>query len=209
VLPPGPVNAVVTVISEIARTPGLVGVITGTRIAGRLFDDPTVAPVWAELERTALPVFVHPHYGVIDGPTISTRKLQVAVGYPVETTMALGRLIDAGITERHPRLRLLASHGGGALLSLIARLQPSGGSAKAPLDRFAVDAVVFDSSVMSGLVERLGPDRVLFGTDHPFGRLEPVTAALESLDDADRAQVEASAACAFFGLVDENADSSG
>jgi aminocarboxymuconate-semialdehyde decarboxylase len=85
----------------------------------------------------------------------------------------------AGVLERHPQLRVLLAHGGGALPALHGRLrhahsfQPQArsrldGSPDDSLGRFYFDTVTHDENVLRELVSLAGPDRVLCGSDYPF-----------------------------------------
>ena len=97
----------------------------------------------------------------------------------METTVAGAHLVLAGVLERHPGLRVVLAHGGGALPALRGRLR-HGWSAVAPaaarlredpeasLRRLYYDTVVFDPDVLRELVAFAGADHVLLGTDYPF-----------------------------------------
>jgi aminocarboxymuconate-semialdehyde decarboxylase len=85
----------------------------------------------------------------------------------------------SGLLERHPGLRILLAHGGGALLALRGRLrhavsfQPQArarlqGSLDDSLRRFYYDTVTFDADLLRSLIDYVGAERVLLGSDHPF-----------------------------------------
>ncbi len=117
------IEAVVTVIDEVAQRDGLAGAVSGTRIAGHTLDDRALDPVWAALDRTGVPLLLHPHSGsAMDELAGFGHALPVAVAFPLETTVALARLVMAGVLHRHPGLRIVASHGGGTLPYLAGRL---------------------------------------------------------------------------------------
>jgi aminocarboxymuconate-semialdehyde decarboxylase len=130
------------------------------------------------------------------------------VGNPVETTIAAAHLILSGTLERHPGLRVLLAHGGGAIAALAGRIahgqeaveaaSTAGLSAPAALRRFLFDTVTHDPRQLRTLVEAVGADRVLLGTDYPFDMADtrPVqTVAAAGLDeDAERALVSGNAA---------------
>lgn len=70
----------------------------------------------------------HPHYGIGSEETNYGNQvenghvLQLAAGFPFETTIAITRLILAGVYDRHPGLKILLAHSGGALTQLSSRL---------------------------------------------------------------------------------------
>lgn len=85
-------------------------------------------PVWSSLAAKNLVVFLHPHYGLagsapeLYGPKDNGHVLPLALGFPFETTIAVTRLILAGTLDRHPTLKLLLAHSGGALPQLSSRI---------------------------------------------------------------------------------------
>ena len=109
-------------------------------------------------------------------------------GWTFDTTITISRLIFAGISDRHPDLRLIAHHGGGLIphfsgraevMPAFADLDPSGSLGQAlgrlkkqPIDYFRmlyVDTAMFGAQHgVRCVVDFFGPERVLFGTDAPF-----------------------------------------
>ncbi|EGO02164.1 hypothetical protein SERLA73DRAFT_13283, partial [Serpula lacrymans var. lacrymans S7.3] len=118
-------SSLLSAISQLTSLPHIRGVIMGTRGVGRGLDDAALEPVWDALARANLVVFLHPHYGV-DAKAFGERDnghvLPLALGFPFETTIAITRLILAGTLDRHPSLRILLAHSGGALPQLSSRL---------------------------------------------------------------------------------------
>jgi aminocarboxymuconate-semialdehyde decarboxylase len=215
VLPHGSIEAAVRVASAVAADPGLYGLISGTRLCGRPLHDPRLEGLWEVLADTRLPLFVHPHHGIpLDGDDSSGSLAALALGFPLETTIALGRLVVAGVIDRFPGLRIVGAHCGGALPVLAGRLEAfwRTGAASAPrlarspresLSRLAFDAVGYSPAAVRAAVDLVGPDRVFFGTDHPFpiALSEASDAAIQTVltgDDLDT--VYGAAAEAFFEL---------
>src|SRR5215472_8652504 len=100
------------------------------------------------------------------------------IGNPLETTIALHYLIFDGVLERHPKLKILAVHGGGYLGAYSAcidhawgaRSDSHGALPQPPtsyLKRVYVDTVVFTPNQLAELVAVFGTDHVLMGTDYP------------------------------------------
>jgi aminocarboxymuconate-semialdehyde decarboxylase len=138
--------------------------------------------------------------------------LQNLVGYPFETTLAAGSLILGGTLDRFPALDVVLVHGGGFLPYHIGRFdrahtgreearadgagQPSG-----YLRRFHYDTLVQMPRALAFLVDLVGSDRVLLGSDHPFwmGDPEPVKVVRDAglSGDAERAILGANAARLF------------
>ena len=163
---------------------GMAGVAIGSRGGGRELDDPVNEDLWALLSERGTFVFLHPS-GVPDGHRQRDFWLPQLVGYPMETALAVARLAFGGVLERH-RPNLCLAHGGGCLPALRGRLdlgwerkdvaRTTTVPPSALTDRLYYDTAVFSTAVLRHLVEDVGVDHVLLGTDHPFelGDREPV-----------------------------------
>jgi aminocarboxymuconate-semialdehyde decarboxylase len=211
VLPQTGVEAAVQAAREIASTPTLYGIANGSRVCGLLLDDERLDPLWEVLDASGLPLVVHPHHGV-PAPEVGTYDL--IVGFPFETTMALTRLVLGGVLERFGGVRIVAVHGGGALPYLAGRLDAfwavdPGMRARLPLPpshyvaKLAVDAVLYAPAPMRAAAAAVGPERLLFGTDHPFSVADPaggLAAIAHAFDPLEAASVRGAAAAAYFGL---------
>ncbi|KAG9317476.1 amidohydrolase 2 [Chiua virens] len=193
------VPSVLEAIKHINTLPHISGIIMGTRGVGNGLDDDTLEPVWEALQKANLVVFIHPHYGVgsgLFGEKENGHVLTLALGFPLETTIAVTRLILAGVMDRYPSLRLLLAHSGGALPQLSSRLASCIAhdpivtkrlkhDARYYLGKLYFDAVAYGTeelAFMSDIIGRaeaysatggeydadVGSTRLLFGTDHPF-----------------------------------------
>lgn len=152
----------------------------GTSGAGRGLDDSRLFPVFDELSRAGHVVFVHPHYGVGNEHFHDTgHALFLALGFPFETTIAAARMIATGALDRFPDLKLFLAHAGGALPSLIGRLDScvvhdialANKLRKAPseyLKDMYFDAIAYTPQNLQALISLVGLDRLMFGTDNPF-----------------------------------------
>lgn len=178
---------------------GFVGALVGTYAGDRPLDHPSLEPVFSEIERRGLMLFMHPTSAVADPPppagaswrTVAQPTpswdeytLTTTLAWPNETARATARLIFAGTLERHPELHLVLSHGGGPLPFLRGRLNLAYSApeheynpachayiTKPPGDYF--DQLLFDTAVGAAvslhfLIDTLGAERVVFGTDDPF-----------------------------------------
>jgi predicted TIM-barrel fold metal-dependent hydrolase len=215
VLPPGAVADAVAVASEIAGNAGLRGVVTGTRPCRMTIDDERLEPLWAALAEGDVPVLVHPHYGSAMDELIGLgHGGPVGLGFPFETTIAIARMALTGVMERHPTLRIVASHGGGTLPFLAGRLdaawrsdstlqQRSKQLPSEQLARLFLDAVLYHPRALRATADLVGTDRLGFGTDHPFTVADPVrnlAAIREVFEGEERRSVLGAAGEAWFGL---------
>ena len=110
-------------LGSLAAAGVLSGVEVTASVGGTYIGDPRFEPFWAAAERTRAVVFVHPTTRGFDDPVFGRHYLWNAVGNPFETTIAAAEMTMAGVLERHPGLRVILAHGGGALLALRGRLR--------------------------------------------------------------------------------------
>jgi aminocarboxymuconate-semialdehyde decarboxylase len=203
------------VAAEVARRAldeqGMAGIAIGSRGAGRDLDDPVNDDLWALLSERRTFVFLHPS-GVPDPQRQADYWLPQLVGYPMETALAVARLVFGRVLERFP-LNLCLAHGGGCLPSLRGRLdlgwerkEVARTTAVPPsefTDRLYYDTAVFSPVLLGRLVEDVGADHVLLGTDQPFelGDREPLaTVGALGLGDADTLRILRDNAAELLGL---------
>ena len=92
-------------------------------IDGKPLTDPAFATIWAAIDARALPVLVHPTAPPGVGEMDMMRfQLTASIGFTFDTSLAVARMIYDGFFDRHPRLKIIAAHGGGALPYLIKRM---------------------------------------------------------------------------------------
>lgn len=190
---------------------GLAGIAVGSRGGGRELDDPVNDDLWALLAERGTFVFLHPS-GVPDLKRLADFYLPQLVGYPAETAIAVARLVFGNVLERHP-VQLCLAHGGGCLPSLrgrmdmgwerkdVAHTTPLPPSAYA--DRLFYDTAVFSTTLLRRLVEDVGAEHVMTGTDHPFELADftPVQTVRElGLPEADTRAILWDNAARLLGL---------
>ena len=168
-------------VSELARAceRGASGVMVLATVAGESLTHERFAPIWAEIDRRELPVLVHPGEPPgADQMDMGLYDLSWSVGFMLDTTLAFTRMIFDGFLDRYPRIKLIASHGGGTLPYLVGRFE-KGDEVELPerrrmtghptdyLRRLWYDCITYDLGALRYLISVVGPDRVLFGTDWP------------------------------------------
>jgi aminocarboxymuconate-semialdehyde decarboxylase len=178
---------------------GLRGAMIGTNVNGHNLDDPMLAPFWTAAEELSAFLFIHPHGGAF-GERLDSYYMKNFVGLPFDTTIAAACLVFGGVLERHPRLKICLSHGGGFVPYQAGRFQhaydvrpeakvnlPNGPSAS--IGRLYYDTILHSKSALEFLVSEAGADRVLLGSDYPFdmGNLDCVARVrAASIDPASR-----------------------
>ncbi|HXW41292.1 MAG TPA: amidohydrolase family protein [Xanthobacteraceae bacterium] len=157
---------------------GFKGVEILTNVAGKELSDPAFAPFWRKADELGALVMIHPN-GFTEASRLKRFYFNNVIGNPFETTIALHYLIFDGVLERHPRLKILAVHGGGYLGAYSGRIDHAWGARSdshgdlpqpptAYLKRIYVDTVVFTPYQLAELVRVFGADHVVMGTDYPY-----------------------------------------
>ncbi|MEI8151085.1 MAG: amidohydrolase family protein [Hyphomicrobiales bacterium] len=179
----------------LARSDGALGVAALANIRGRDLTDPLFEPVWSEIDRLGLPVFIHPTIPLGGSQMrLDEYSLATPIGFMVDTTLSFTRLILSGFLDRYPNVKLIAPHGGGTLPYLSGRLDrcyetiPACRAAiKAPpsayLRRIFYDTVVYEPRALEMCVAVGGADNVLYGTDFPHnvGDMKGILALVRGL----------------------------
>jgi len=189
------------------------GVQISTLVQDKDVADPFFRPFWEMAAKLGAIVFIHP-WGTTLGTRLSHHYLMNTVGQPLETSICLSKLIFSGELERHPAPRIIAAHGGGYLPLYIGRsdhahaVRPEAGSCTScpsqQLRQLWFDSVVHDPTQLRHLIERVGADRVVIGTDYPFdmGHYDP-SGLLAGLPVEVQRQIMGGNASALLGLNDD------
>lgn len=157
---------------------GLVGGLLFTNINGSYPDAAGLEPLFAKAEELSVPLFVHPTTPAQPQALLDYR-LVASIGFLMDTTIAIARMIFAGILDRHPDLRLIAAHLGGTLPYVQERLdrcweafpEIHGTTEQAPSaylhSNVYYDSVAFDVNSLQLARSVVGQDRLLLGSDYP------------------------------------------
>ena len=162
---------------------GLRGAMIDPNALGRPFGDRAFDPFWRAAVKSGAPVILHP-FLLEAVERFARHYLHNLLGYPFETTLAAGSLILGGTLDRFPALEIVLVHGGGFLpyhvgrfdRGHISRPEARADGAALPsgyLRRFHYDTLVQFAPALSYLVDVVGADRVLLGSDHPFWLGDP------------------------------------
>ena len=167
---------------------GLAGVEIGSNINGQMLGDPAFDPFWAAAEAEGMAVFVHALHPIAARPLAPNPLFTAFALFPIDVAMAAASLLMAGIPDRFPRLRIGFSHGGGALASILGRLDTGwhhtdgygGKLSRRPSE--AARGLFYDSNVYAPdqlvhLCTSIAPGQVFAGTDYPYDimQLDPAS----------------------------------
>jgi aminocarboxymuconate-semialdehyde decarboxylase len=190
----------------VMREHGLDGVEIGTNVAGRPVGDPMFEPFFAAAEELGALVFVHPLRAAGRDQLVGPPGLEQVVAFPCETALAIASLITGGVLHRHPRLKLVFSHGGGAFAQVLPRLQhawtllpalqeATGAAPETLARRLHFDSLVYSPLALRFLLDTFGPERIVLGTDYPFIILDKTPVA--SAEAARLAREDLQAVCSL------------
>jgi len=200
-------------LTHAVRALGLRGAMVDPNALGRPLGDGAFDPFWRAAADLAAPVVLHP-FLLEAVERFGRHYLHNLVGYPFETTLAAASLILGGTLDRFPGLSVVLVHGGGFLPYHIGRFDRAhetrpearvddAGLPSRYLRRFLYDTLVQRSDALRYLVQLVGHDRVLLGSDHPFwmGDPDPLRVVREAdLDPATRTAIFGENAARLFHL---------
>lgn len=192
---------------------GFPAIQIGADVNGSDLDDPGLESVWSAVEEAGLVVILHPA-GFTEANRLTEYYLVNVIGMPLSTTLAVTRLILAGVFERHPGLQMVLVHGGGYLPFYWARTDHAfrhRPEMRRHIDRLPseylhdlyFDLTVFDPTLVESLAVKFGADRLLIGTDYPFdmGETDPLALLAEAtLSEQDRSLIAGGNARRIFGI---------
>ncbi len=194
---------------------GFKGLQIGGTVDGHNLDEPRFRPFWAAVEARGIPVILHPS-GYPESQRLSDYFLVNCIGNPLETMVAATRMIFSGLFEEHPGIKLVLLHGGGYLPFYSSRadhtweVRPET-RVKIPdhspsyyMKRLMYDTMVFQPLYLRHLLEVVGVNHVMLGTDFPFDMSETDPLALigatEGISDDERAAISGGNAASLYGL---------
>lgn len=191
-----PLNDPAASVVELDRaigTLGLPGAMLFTNVNGVALDDPRYEPLYRRADELEAVLYLHPT-SPVGVEAMTEYWLMPLLGFTFDTTLAAARLVFSGVPERHPRIRWVLGHLGGAIPYLAERLDRGFHAfrecrahiARPPseyLKRFYYDTVNFDPGALGLAVTFASAEHVLAGSDYPhmIGSLERMHASLAAL----------------------------
>ncbi len=174
--------------------------LMGVNVPGSVGDDPRIdaqrlEPFYARVEELGIPMFLHPTDAVfvemLDG---YNGALHLSLGRVIEVSAAASRLILSGLMERHPGLRVVLSHTGGALPYQSGRMDKNTRKANLPepvstyMKRMYTDTVSPHAMGMKFAIDYYGVDHVMYGSDYPCWSPEEALKLLDTLGLSEEEQ---------------------
>nr|XP_054767902.1 2-amino-3-carboxymuconate-6-semialdehyde decarboxylase-like [Lytechinus pictus] len=194
---------------------GFPGIQIGSHINQWNLDAPELQPVFAAAEEVGMSLFIHP-WDMELGGRMAKYWLPWLVGMPGETATAMCSMIFGGVLEKFPKLKVCFAHGGGAFPFTIGRIEhgfnvrpdlcavENNVNPRKYIGQIYTDSLVHDERALKYLVETMGENRVLLGSDYPFplGEHHPgkLIDSVESFSDELKDSLLAGNALEFLGL---------
>jgi aminocarboxymuconate-semialdehyde decarboxylase len=205
-------EAAIAELERVVKDYGFRGVELGTAIGDEELADPKFRPVLKRIEELKVMVFAHPNTQGSAG-RLDCYYLTNLIGNPLDTTIMVGKLMFSGALDELKDLKILLAHGGGFLPYQIGRfvhghkVRPDTAAVTktdphAMLKRFWFDALTHSPQAVRHLIETVGSERVVLGTDAPFdmGEMAPVDRVemTPGLTQKEREDIYCNAATALF-----------
>jgi aminocarboxymuconate-semialdehyde decarboxylase len=182
---------------------GMRGAEIMTNIHGTNLDDKELAPFYTKMQELDVPVFIHPN-NVLGQERLRRYHLANLIGNPTDTAVAAASLIFGGVLKEFPRLKFYLAHGGGTCPYIRGRwehgwhVRPEAkiNIQRPPSEYFRLlyfDSLAHSVPALTYLVETVGPERVVVGTDYPFDMGDydsaKTIASIPRLTDAQRQRI--------------------
>jgi len=165
------------------RELGFRGVMINSHTRDGYLDEERCWPILEAIEAMDVPLYIHPRDPAADLSGSAIPGFTVGWGYAVETGTHIVRLIQSGVLDRFPRLRIVVGHLGEGIPFLLDRMDgrypfeatAAGAPAlpRTPGEYFRDQFWVTTSGMnfpapLRAVIDILGADKVLFAADHPF-----------------------------------------
>ncbi len=158
---------------------GLKGAMIGDHVNGRTFDDPEFLDFWKTAETLGAFILIHQGGPTIVSPRSDRYHLPNTIGNLADRAVTFASLVYGGVMDACPNLKICLSHGGGYTCFGVGRMDrgwqvrpEARGSISCPpsayLDRFYYDTITHSESALRYIIDSVGADRVVFGTDWPY-----------------------------------------
>jgi predicted TIM-barrel fold metal-dependent hydrolase len=156
--------------------PNVVGIVLCSNIDGRNLDDESFAPLWEELSRREITVFVHSTAPCTDG--LREYAMGLAMGFMADPLFAVGRLAYSGTIDRYPGINWIFTHLGGAIPFVLPRYDnyfKQFPECREKIERppseiirdLYFDTVTMHPPALRCALDTFGTDQLVFGSDYP------------------------------------------
>ncbi len=206
-------DAAISELERVVKTHGFRAVEMGSSIEGEQLALPKFRPVLKTIEQLGCFIFIHPNKCTARGG-MEGYELFNTIGFPLDEVIMAAHLMFSGALDELKTLRILIAHGGGYVPYQIGRFacahrhRPAAQlhtktSPRDLLRRFYFDALTHDPKALRYLIEQVGADRIVIGSDNPFdmGYPDPLGEldAVPNLTADEKVQICTKTALALLG----------
>ena len=178
VLPLQDMRASLAELDRCVRQLGMKGILLYTNLAGKFPDEPEFRPLFARAVELDIPVLLHPAKPITI-ELVKGYEMTSTLGNMFDNTIALTRLLLSGILDEFPKLKLVCPHLGGTLPYIVGRLDHQVNVLKRGPRNLQRSPSDYIRSIWLDVVsplplaikfghEFMGPDRLLYSSDHPW-----------------------------------------
>ena len=193
---------------------GLKGIQIGSHVNDWNLNEPALFPIFEAMQDLDMALFVHPWWWSAK-TKMPKYWLPWLVGMPAEISRAVCSMIFGGIFEKYPKLKVCFAHGGGSFLPTISRIEhgwecrpdlvalDNPKNPKEYLGKFWVDSHVCDHKMLQYVIDLVGADKVMQGSDYPFPLGEAIPGELvrnAPLSESDKIKILGTAAKEWLGI---------
>jgi aminocarboxymuconate-semialdehyde decarboxylase len=208
-------DAAIAELERAVKEYGFKAVEIGTSIEGKPLADPRFRKVLKTIEQLDCFVFTHPYQCLAQGG-MGEYYLSNFIGFPLDTTMMVAHLMYSGALDELTKLKILLPHGGGYVPYQIGRFihgfnvrpEPKMKTKTSPaalLRRFYFDTLTHDPQTARHLINMVGADRVVIGSDHPFDMGPPdLMGAIDAIPDLSASEREYVCSLTALALLRED-----
>lgn len=195
-----PLQDPIAAAEELKRSVTELGLRGGTlmsNINGKPLDSCGLSPVFDMAVQLDVPLYIHPT-SPINSKAMEDYRLVPILGFGVDTSLAVLRLVFSGTLEKYPKLKLVASHLGGVYPYLRGRIDTGYNAypeckehiSKPPsyyLKKVFTDSIIYDNDVLMSTLAFNGPEMLVLGSDdpHQIGDIEHAVSRINQLDISD------------------------
>lgn len=192
-----PLQAPEEAADELERAVSKLGLRGGTlmsNINGKPLDVQDMTPVYEKAVKLDVPLYIHPT-SPINSKSMQDYRLVPILGFGVDTSLSVLRMVFSGLLEKYPKLKLVASHLGGVYPYLRGRIDTGyhaypeckeriSNPPSYYLKKIYVDSIIYDNDVLTSTLAFCGPDKIVLGTDdpHQIGDIEKAVERIKNLE---------------------------
>jgi len=156
---------------------GLRGGTLMSNVDGKPLDLDEFKPIYDKAVKLDVPLYIHPT-SPINSTYMNDYRLVPILGFGVDTSLSVLRMVFAGVLESYPEIKLVASHLGGVYPYLRGRIETGYNAypeckkiiSKPPshyLKKIWMDSIIYDNNVLESTIDFTGSEKIMLGTDEP------------------------------------------